>query len=102
MPVKYFFISFFIAIATLSGAQTSNPEKDKTSFQASAPWNAAYNIRSDVAMVYGYNMPFMTGIAWGNYQDYFSGQCFFIFSFHSYNPYIALPNGCTVFFNDCR
>ena len=63
---------------------------EKTSFQASAPWNAAYDVRSDIAMVYGmdstftervkgyrnhgYNVEFMTGIAWGNYQDYFEGR----------------------------
>ena len=62
----------------------------KTSFQESAPWNAAYDIRTDIAMVYGmdsafnrrvegyrkhgYNVQFMTGIAWGNYQDYFTGK----------------------------
>jgi len=75
-----------------SNAQTkkfsSLPEK--TSFQESRPWNAAYDIRTDVAMVYGmdstfqdrvkgykdhgYNVQFMTGIAWGNYQDYFTGK----------------------------
>ncbi|HEV7621283.1 MAG TPA: hypothetical protein VGO09_06105 [Flavisolibacter sp.] len=64
--------------------------RDKTSFQVSEPWNAAYDIRSDVAMVYGvdstfeervkgyrqrgYNVQFMTGMAWGNYQDYFTGK----------------------------
>jgi hypothetical protein len=73
-------------------AQTK--EKDtlpiKTSFQEAAPWNAAYDIRTDIAMVYGmdstfyqrvegyrkhgYNVQFMTGIAWGNYQDYFTGK----------------------------
>ncbi|MEO8720154.1 MAG: hypothetical protein ABI372_03560 [Ginsengibacter sp.] len=62
----------------------------KTSFQEASPWNAAYDIRTDIAMVYGmdstfedringyrkhgYNVQFMTGIAWGNYQDYFTGK----------------------------
>lgn len=64
--------------------------KDKTSFQISDSWNAAYDIRSDIAMVYGvndagghfeqrvkgwrdkgYNVQFMTGSAWGQYKDYF-------------------------------
>ncbi len=67
--------------------------KDKTSFQISDPWNAAYDIRSDIAMVYGvndagghfeervqgwrdkgYNVQFMTGSAWGQYKDYFLGK----------------------------
>lgn len=67
--------------------------QDKTSFQVSEPWNEAYDVRSDVVMVYGindaggkfeervkgwrdkgYNVQFMTGIAWGQYKDYFLGQ----------------------------
>ncbi|MFC0773336.1 hypothetical protein [Terrimonas alba] len=67
--------------------------QDKTSFQISEPWNEAYDVRSDVVMVYGindaggkfeervkgwrdkgYNVQFMTGIAWGQYKDYFLGQ----------------------------
>ena len=65
----------------------------KTSFQIAAPFNPAYDVRSDVAIVYGindaggnfeervmgwrehgYNVQFMTGIAWGQYQDYFTGK----------------------------
>ncbi|MCZ4245516.1 hypothetical protein [Pedobacter punctiformis] len=67
--------------------------KEKTSFQASAPWSPDYDIRADIAMVYGinddggkfeervksyrdkgYEVQFMTGIAWGQYKDYFLGQ----------------------------
>lgn len=63
---------------------------EKTSFQISPGWNAAFDVRSDIAMVYGtggnfserikswrdhgYNVQFMTGIAWGEYQDYFLGE----------------------------
>jgi hypothetical protein len=70
--------------------KTTSALPTKTSFQESAPWNAAYDIRTDIAMVYGmdstfekriegyrkhgYNVQFMTGIAWGNYQDYFTGK----------------------------
>ncbi len=68
-----------------------NPEK--TAFQVSAPWRAEYDVRSDVAIVYGvndaggnfeervkgwrdkgYQVHFMTGIAWGQYKDYFLGK----------------------------
>ncbi|WP_246197783.1 hypothetical protein [Chitinophaga agrisoli] len=64
--------------------------KEKTSFQIAAPWKPAYDVRSDIAIVYGmspdflervqgyraqgYNVQFMTGIAWGEYQDYFMGK----------------------------
>ncbi|MBO9620791.1 MAG: hypothetical protein J7539_17340, partial [Niabella sp.] len=66
--------------------------QEKTAFQISAPWNAAYDVRSDIAIVYGvndaggnfeervkgwrdkgYQVHFMTGIAWGQYKDYFKG-----------------------------
>ncbi len=69
-------------------AQERLPEK--TSFQEAAGWEADYDVRSDVVMVYGvnssfenrvklwrekgYNVQFMTGIAWGEYQDYFTGK----------------------------
>ncbi len=72
-------------------AQTKS--KEKTAFQISEPWKAAYDVRSDVAIVYGindaggnfeervkgyrdkgYEVQFMTGIAWGQYQDYFTGK----------------------------
>jgi hypothetical protein len=67
--------------------------KEKTSFQASAAWSPDYDVRADIAMVYGindegghfeervksyrdkgYEVQFMTGIAWGQYKDYFLGQ----------------------------
>ncbi|WP_346238736.1 hypothetical protein ABDK00_004790 [Niabella insulamsoli] len=68
-------------------------QKEKTAFQIAAPWNEAYDVRSDVAIVYGvndaggnfearvkgwqdkgYKVHFMTGIAWGQYKDYFLGD----------------------------
>ncbi|RFM28916.1 hypothetical protein [Deminuibacter soli] len=82
----YCFAAAGMFAATAAHAQL--PEK--TSFQASAPWRAAYDVRSDIAMVYGmdstfeqrvagyrergYNVQFMTGVAWGEYKDYFRGQ----------------------------
>jgi hypothetical protein len=74
------------ALTTTAFAQPA----EKTSFQISAPWKPEYDVRSDIAMVYGvspdfedrirvyrdngYNVQFMTGIAWGEYQDYFLGR----------------------------
>src|SRR5690606_39699514 len=70
---------------------------EKTVFQTSNPWKPVIDIRADVAIIYsvkdhhgkgdmtfeqrvqtwrnrGYSTHFMTGIAWGEYQDYFTGQ----------------------------
>ncbi|WP_339750671.1 hypothetical protein [Algoriphagus aquimarinus] len=71
--------------------------KEKTAFQTSNPWKPVTDVRSDVAIVYsvkdhhgkadmnfeqrvqtwrdkGYTTHFMSGIAWGEYQDYFTGE----------------------------
>ncbi len=67
---------------------------ERTTFQTGAHWKPATDIRSDLVMVYGandrrgetfrqrvaswrehgYTTHFMTGIAWGEYQDYFTGK----------------------------
>ncbi len=60
------------------------------SFQTSAPWSPRINVDADVAMVYGvtpttaermkswrdhgYTINLMTGVAWGEYQDYLFGR----------------------------
>jgi len=83
-------VSLSLLISTNSYAQTS---LQKTAFQTSSPWIPEIDVRSDVAIVYGandrsnmtfqqrvnswrergYQTHFMTGIAWGEYQDYFTG-----------------------------
>ena len=61
-----------------------------TSFQTGKPWTPQGNLRSDVAIVYGidtnlparietwrahgYRIHVMTGVAWGQYQDYLYGR----------------------------
>jgi hypothetical protein len=75
----------------------AQPQKEKTAFQTSNPWKPVTDVRADVAIVYsvkdhhakgdltfekrvqtwrdkGYTTHFMTGIAWGEYQDYFTGK----------------------------
>ncbi|MGQ8335853.1 hypothetical protein ACUNWD_04830 [Sunxiuqinia sp. A32] len=75
--------------------ETTN--REKTAFQTSNPWKPVIDVRGDVAIVYsvrdhhekggmtfeervqswrdrGYTTHFMTGIAWGEYQDYFTGK----------------------------
>lgn len=80
-----------------TGKQTT--QKEKTVFQTSHPWKPSIDNRADVAIIYGvggnpsdtsnrisfedrvqswrdrgYTTHFMTGIAWGEYQDYFTGE----------------------------
>jgi hypothetical protein len=76
---------------------SQNVSGEKTAFQTSNPWKPVTDVRADVAIVYsvkdhhgkgdltfeqriqtwrdkGYATHFMTGIAWGEYQDYFTGK----------------------------
>lgn len=69
--------------------------QEKTAFQTTSPWLPEIDIRSDVVFVYGandhnpgltfsqrvqtwrnhgYQTDFMTGIAWGDYKDYYLGK----------------------------
>jgi hypothetical protein len=83
-----------LLIQSVLVAQTRpNPSREKTAFQVADGWHEDYDVRSDVAIVYGindaggnfeervkswrdkgYTVHFMTGIAWGQYQDYFMGK----------------------------
>jgi hypothetical protein len=89
-----------VAFATLlftlhaNNANSQQAEKkEKTTFQTGGAWKPTTDTRSDVAIVYGvsdrgmtfeqrvqswrdhgYTAAFMTGIAWGNYQEYFTGK----------------------------
>jgi len=85
---KVFAITVLFFLCFHSNAQ------QKTAFQTSSPWIPQIDVRSDMAIVYGvndrkgstfeqrvqswrdrgYNIAFMTGIAWGQYYDYFLGQ----------------------------
>src|SRR5580765_3157677 len=63
---------------------------ERTSFQTSQSWSPLGNLRADVAMVYGidkslpervrgwrdrgYRVHLMTGVSWGQYQDYLYGR----------------------------
>lgn len=91
-------ISIFTCLLSLSfgGYAQSLPKelKEKTAFQTSTYWMPEIDVRSDIAIVYGtndrpgvtfeqrvqswrdhgYQTHFMTGIAWGEYQDYFTGK----------------------------
>jgi predicted alpha-1,6-mannanase (GH76 family) len=80
--------------ASVSGAEPfpADPDQilERTCFQTSKPWMPQANLRSDVAIVYGidaglpqridtwrqhgYRIHVMTGVAWGQYQDYLYGR----------------------------
>ncbi|MES2569977.1 MAG: hypothetical protein V4710_07965, partial [Verrucomicrobiota bacterium] len=63
---------------------------ERTSFQTAKAWSPQGNLRADVAMVYGignglaerirswrdrgYRVHMMTGVSWGDYQDYLYGR----------------------------
>jgi hypothetical protein len=65
-------------------------EQARTSFQTHQPWNPLWDIRADVVMAYGiepdlpdrlksymdrgYIPQVMTGVSWGEYQDYLYGR----------------------------
>lgn len=89
-------ICCFIALSVTGFTQKSKPIdlKEKTAFQTSSPWIPEIDVRADIAIVYGandrpgmtfeqrvqswrdhgYQTHFMTGIAWGDYKDYFLGK----------------------------
>lgn len=68
----------------------SRTAPERTVFQTGAPYSDRLNLRSDVAIVYGfdktmparvkswrekgYKVHLMTGVAWGEYQDYYYGR----------------------------
>jgi hypothetical protein len=67
-----------------------NQKQERTSFQTGAKWDSGIQIRSDVVMCYGvgkdiaqriaewkaqgYRVHLMTGVSWGEYQDYLYGR----------------------------
>ncbi|WP_165043252.1 hypothetical protein [Dysgonomonas sp. ZJ709] len=90
-----------LGLVILPGCNNQKPEAkvdvtnlEKTAFQTAGPWKPVTDVRADVAIVYGagdrkdmtfeqrvqswrdrgYTTHFMTGIAWGEYQDYFTGK----------------------------
>jgi len=92
---------FILSGCASNNPQSSLPpeDKEKTVFQTAREWRPTIDNRGDVAIVYGvggnpsdksrripfeervkswqdrgYKTHFMTGIAWGEYQDYFTGE----------------------------
>jgi hypothetical protein len=88
-----------LVAAAITHAQTTPPatqptdlrrEEQRLSFQTQGPWNPRVQLNADVAMVYGIDKTtpdrikswrdhgfipqLMTGVAWGEYQDYLYGR----------------------------
>ena len=83
-------IIFAIFIFLFASVFVHAQSLEKTSFQTAEGWSPEVDLRSDIAMVYGmndsfpqrlkswkdrgYEVQFMTGAAWGGYQDYIEGR----------------------------
>lgn len=87
-------LSVLVTVVLLSVPRLTQSEEqandEHLSFQTSGPWSPRTNLNADVAMVYGigprmpesiqtwqqhgYITHVMTGVAWGQYQDYLNGQ----------------------------
>lgn len=98
---KWFHVPYFVffpVLILLGACGAPSPDNAKTTFQTSQGWRPTLDNRADAVMVYGvggnpgspgggaledrlaswrergYETHFMTGIAWGAYQDYFLGR----------------------------
>lgn len=94
IPVFLLFILISFSGFAQKPDKTTTQPKEKTAFQTSHKWIPEIDVRSDIAIVYGisergnvsfedrvkswrergYQTHFMTGIAWGQYDDYFLGK----------------------------
>src|SRR6202011_60485 len=79
-----------LVLAPLTRSSDERASDERLSFQTSGPWSPRTNLNADVAMVYGigprmpgnietwrqhgYITHVMTGVAWGQYQDYLNGD----------------------------
>lgn len=95
--MRNIFILCFLGLGLQLSAQ--NKDNVKTTFQTSREWRPTIDVRADAVMIYGtggnpsdkskripfeervkswrdrgYAAHFMTGIAWGEYQEYFTGK----------------------------
>jgi len=88
-------LSIGVADVSVSAGESPVPSdpkqaQERTCFQTSQPWSERGDLGSDVAIAYGlgpglperlqtwrehgYHVHVMTGVAWGNYQDYIEGR----------------------------
>ncbi len=87
-------IALILSIGSVTFGEAFPPDpqqsRERTSFQTGGSWSNDGNLRSDVAIVYGidsqisqrvqtwrdrgYRIHVMTGVSWGQYQDYLYGR----------------------------
>lgn len=81
---------FLVPALAMAVPKPTPPRRARTTFQTAQPWNDAWDIRTDVVMAYGideglparlksyiergYVPHVMTGVSWGEYQDYLYGR----------------------------
>ena len=92
----FYLVAALLALISIRAGAENIPPADtkqlleRTCFQTGKPWSPRANLRSDVAIVYGidtnlpariaswrdrgYRIHVMTGVAWGEYQDYLYGR----------------------------
>ncbi len=79
-----------VGVLGLSAALSPTQDDERLTFQTHQPWSARINLEANVAMTYGidpslparmetwrqhgYRVEVMTGVAWGEYQDYLDGK----------------------------
>ena len=99
MSIKKHIPALLLLLAGAKVCTAQTPPTEKTAFQTSRAWMPEIDTRADIAIVYGVNgnpsdhdkkqtfenrvkswqdegylTHFMTGIAWGSYEDYFLGN----------------------------
>jgi hypothetical protein len=90
MTLEPFITSVAIACILSFGLPNRPQEEERLSFQTSERYRPRVHLNADVAMVYGidktlpdriktwrdkgYTIHVMTGVAWGEYQDYYFGR----------------------------
>jgi len=94
MKANRWMLVLCVVMNCVQGIAQQEKRDVKTTFQTSGPWKPVTDVRADAVMVYGandqrrmtfeerlqswrdrgYTTHFMTGIAWGEYQDYFTGK----------------------------
>lgn len=79
-----------VLLCAALAAQSDRQSDERLSFQTAGPWSPRVHLNAGVAMVYGigprlpetietwrrrgFTIHVMTGVAWGEYQDYLNGQ----------------------------
>lgn len=95
--IFFYLPALILWVSSPGNIHAQNSSGEKTTFQTANPWKPVTDTRADVAIIYsvkehhekgnltfeqrvqswrdrGYKTHFMTGIAWGEYQDYFTGK----------------------------